>query len=46
MAGKSTLMKSFGVSIYLAHMGFPIAAKSMDFTVLDGIYTSINVPDD
>ncbi len=45
MAGKSTLMKSFGISIYLAHMGFPLAVKSMDFTVQEGIYTSINVPD-
>ena len=46
MAGKSTLMKSFGVSLYLAHMGFPLAVKSMTFTVQNGIYTSINVPDD
>jgi len=45
MAGKSTLMKSFGISIYLAHMGFPVAAKSMVFNVCNGIYTSINVPD-
>ncbi len=46
MAGKSTLMKSFGVSVYLAHMGFPVPARSMNFTVLQGLYTSINVPDD
>lgn len=45
MAGKSTLMKSFGVAIYLAHMGFPVAAKAMTFAVQDGLYTSINVPD-
>ncbi len=45
MAGKSTLMKSFGIAVYMAHMGFPVAAKSMEFTVQDGIYTSINVPD-
>ncbi|WP_339918204.1 MutS-related protein [Yeosuana marina] len=45
MAGKSTLMKSFGIAIYLAHMGFPVAAKSMIFSVHEGIYTSINVPD-
>lgn len=45
MAGKSTLMKSFGIAVYLAHMGFPIAAGSMVFRVQDGIYTSINVPD-
>ncbi|OFX77558.1 MAG: hypothetical protein A2X19_06980 [Bacteroidetes bacterium GWE2_39_28] len=45
MAGKSTLMKSFGISIYLAHMGFPVPAKSMAFSVCNGIFTSINVPD-
>jgi len=46
MAGKSTFMKSFGINVYLAHMGFPVAAKEMKFSVKEGIYTSINVPDD
>lgn len=45
MAGKSTLMKSFGIAVYLAHMGFPVAATSMKFRVQNGMYTSINVPD-
>ncbi|MDR3245525.1 MAG: hypothetical protein LBT50_03735 [Prevotellaceae bacterium] len=45
MAGKSTLMKSFSIAVYLAHMGFPVAAEKMTFSTLDGIYTSINVPD-
>jgi len=45
MAGKSTFMKSFGINIYLAHMGFPVAASHMEFSVKDGIYSSINVPD-
>ncbi len=45
MAGKSTFMKSFSIAIYLAHMGFPVAAKEMVFSLHDGIYTSINVPD-
>ncbi len=45
MAGKSTLMKSFGIAVYLAHMGFPIAASAFEFSVKDGLYTSINVPD-
>lgn len=45
MAGKSTFMKSFGIATYLAHMGFPVPAKRMSFSVLDGMYTSINVPD-
>jgi DNA mismatch repair protein MutS len=45
MAGKSTFMKSLSIALYLAHMGFPVAAKKMDFSVLDGIYTTINLPD-
>ena len=46
MAGKSTLMKSFGIAIYLAHMGFPIAAAEMAFSIRDGLFSSINVADD
>lgn len=46
MAGKSTLMKSSGIAVYLAHMGFPVACSAMRFTVLDGLYSSVNVPDD
>jgi DNA mismatch repair protein MutS len=45
MAGKSTFMKSLGIAIYLAHMGFPVAAKRMDFSAMDGIYTTVNLPD-
>lgn len=45
MAGKSTLMKSIGVAVYLAHMGFPVAADEMIFSVKDGLITSINVAD-
>lgn len=45
MAGKSTLMRAFGTAIYLAHMGFPVAAREMVFSVKDGLYSSINVPD-
>ncbi|MBO9153605.1 DNA mismatch repair protein [Chitinophaga sp. GCM10012297] len=46
MAGKSTLMKSSGILLYLAHMGFPVAAGELEFSVMDGIYSSVNVPDD
>ena len=46
MAGKSTLMKAFGIAVYLAHMGFPVAAEEMQFSVMDGLFSSINVPDD
>jgi len=46
MAGKSTFMKSLSIALYLAHMGFPVACVNMSFVVLDGIYTTINLPDD
>lgn len=36
MAGKSTLMKSFGIAVYMAHMGFPVAAKSIRFPFKTG----------
>ncbi len=45
MAGKSTLMKSVGIGMYLAHMGFPVAATQMVFSVREGLYSSINVAD-
>jgi len=45
MAGKSTLMKSIGVALYLGHMGFPVAAEHFEFAVRDGIFTSINLAD-
>lgn len=45
MAGKSTFMKSLGIAVYLAHMGFPVPARELQFSVRDGLYTSINVPD-
>lgn len=45
MAGKSTFMKSLSIALFLAHMGFPVAASKMEFSVLDGIYTTINLPD-
>jgi DNA mismatch repair ATPase MutS len=45
MAGKSTFMKSVSIALFLAHMGFPVAASKMEFAVFDGIYTTINLPD-
>jgi DNA mismatch repair protein MutS len=45
MAGKSTLMKSIGIGLYLAHMGFPVAAGELEFSVRQGLYSSINVAD-
>ena len=45
MAGKSTFMKSLSIALFLAHMGFPVPAAKMEFSVLDGMYTTINLPD-
>lgn len=45
MAGKSTLMKAVGVAMYLAHIGFPVSARKLEFSVIDGLFTSINLPD-
>jgi DNA mismatch repair protein MutS len=45
MAGKSTFMKALGICIYLAHTGFPVPAAQMEFPVMNGLYTSINLPD-
>ncbi|CAM3795566.1 DNA mismatch repair protein [Mucilaginibacter galii] len=46
MAGKSTFMKTVSIALYLAHMGFPVAAQKMEFSVMDGLFTTINLPDD
>ncbi|THU35988.1 DNA mismatch repair protein [Niastella caeni] len=46
MAGKSTFMKSLGIALYLAHMGFPVPARKMTFSVRNGIFTTINLADD
>jgi DNA mismatch repair protein MutS len=46
MAGKSTFMKSVAIAFYLAHLGFPVAAEALEFSVADGLYTTINLSDD
>ena len=45
MAGKSTFMKAFSIAIFLAHVGFPVPAESMKFSVRNGMFTTINLPD-
>lgn len=45
MAGKSTLMKTIGIALLLGHAGLPVPAKRMRFPVLDGLYSTINLPD-
>lgn len=45
MAGKSTLIKAIGLSVYLAHLGMGVPAQQMQLTLFDGILTNINVED-
>ena len=46
MAGKSSLLKSLGLSIYLAHLGFPVPATTMKTNIFNGLISTINLPDD
>ena len=45
MAGKSTLIKSIGSSVFLAHIGMGIPARRMKLTLFDGLLSNINVVD-
>jgi DNA mismatch repair ATPase MutS len=45
MAGKSTLIKSVGSSVFLAHIGMGVPAESMQLTLFDGLLSNINVVD-
>jgi DNA mismatch repair protein MutS len=46
MTGKSTLLKTVGTCVYLAHLGFPVPALEMDTHFFDGLLTTINLGDD
>ncbi|HLO92524.1 MAG TPA: hypothetical protein VK172_15270 [Lentimicrobium sp.] len=45
MSGKSTFLKTMGLMVYLAHLGFPVPAKRLSLSLFDGLYTTINLPD-
>ena len=45
MAGKSTLIKAVGSSVFLAHIGMAVPAKQMQLSLFDGLLTNINVVD-
>ena len=45
MSGKSTFLKTMGLIIYLAHLGFPVPAKKLKTSVFDGLFTTINLAD-
>lgn len=46
MAGKSTLIKAVGLSVYLGHLGMGIPAASMQLSTFEGLSTNINIADD
>jgi len=45
MAGKSTLIKSVGSSVFLAHIGMGVPAAHMKLTLFGGLLSNINVVD-
>jgi DNA mismatch repair ATPase MutS len=45
MAGKSTLIKSVGAAVFLAHIGMGVPAQKMKLTLFDGLISNINVVD-
>lgn len=45
MSGKSTFLKSIGLIIYLAHLGFPVPAKQLRTSLFNGLFTTINLSD-
>jgi len=45
MAGKSTFIKAVGTTVFLAHLGMGVPAKSLRLTMFDGLLSNINVVD-
>jgi DNA mismatch repair protein MutS len=45
MAGKSTLIKSVGSAVFMAHIGMGVPAEEMKLTLFDGLLSNINVVD-
>lgn len=46
MSGKSSLLKSLAIVVYLAHLGFPVPATKAKISLLAGIFTTISIVDD
>lgn len=45
-SGKTTFLKTCGIIIYLAHLGWPVPAKSLQLPFIDRLFTSIHLSDD
>ena len=46
MSGKSTLLKSLGLCIYLSRIGFPVPASKCEIPYFDNISVVLNLNDD
>jgi len=46
MAGKSTMLKSVGICIYLSQLGLPVPAAYMETSTFTGLVSTINIGDD
>lgn len=45
MGGKSTFIRTIGIGIYFAHIGFYAPAKSFKTPILDAIITRVGASD-
>lgn len=45
-SGKTTFLKTCGILVYLAHLGWPVPAKSLHLPFTDRLFTSIHLSDD
>mgnify|MGYP000983713963 CR=1 FL=1 len=45
MAGKSTLLKSLAIAVYISHIGFPVTAAKMSTSIYNGIIVTVNLSD-
>jgi DNA mismatch repair ATPase MutS len=45
MAGKSTFLKAFALSTYLAHLGCAVPAKAMAFRPVRSLFSSVQISD-
>ncbi|MEO6686657.1 MAG: DNA mismatch repair protein MutS [Dyadobacter sp.] len=44
-SGKTTFLKTCGVAVYLAHLGWPVPAVRMKISFFDKLFTSIHLTD-
>ncbi len=45
MAGKSTLIKSIGIAVYLAHLGMGVPARRMELSLFEGLLSNVTITD-